>query len=150
MADEKLFHVGVKALIKNDAGKYLVVETDTSKFLTAEQAHGDLIGGRIGNNQEPLEALAREIEEETGLTETGPPTFVTAVVSPMHIPITPTEKVGLLLMVYRVRIAEDANIVLSDEHTKFEWLDRRAAATALRYKFGKEFTDALRAGAWDD
>jgi 8-oxo-dGTP pyrophosphatase MutT (NUDIX family) len=146
MANEKLFHVGVKALITNSEGKYLVAEVDTSKFLTPDPVHGDLIGGRIEQDQDPIAALEREVEEETGAKEISDVQFLTALVSPLRIPISQTEKVGLLLMVYKVKIPEGAEIVLSDEHTKFEWLDKDAAAEQLEFKFGKGFSAWLRSG----
>jgi 8-oxo-dGTP pyrophosphatase MutT (NUDIX family) len=146
MANEKLFHVGVKALITNSEGEYLVAEVNTSKFLTSDPAHGDLIGGRIEQDQDPIAALKREVEEETGVKEISNIQFLTALVSPLRIPISQTEKVGLLLMVYKVNIPESAQIVLSDEHTKFEWLNRDAAAEQLKYKFGKDFSAWLRSG----
>jgi 8-oxo-dGTP pyrophosphatase MutT (NUDIX family) len=150
MAHEKLFHVGVKALIRNKEGKYLVAEVDNSKFLTPDPVHGDLIGGRIEIGQNPLEALEREVEEEIGITGISNVTFLTALVSPILIPVSQTEKVGLLLMIYRVAIPDDATLVLSEEHTKFEWLDKDAAADALEFKFGKDFSSSVRGGVWDD
>jgi 8-oxo-dGTP pyrophosphatase MutT (NUDIX family) len=150
MASEKLFHVGVKALIQDREGKYLIAEVDNTKFLTPDPVHGDLIGGRIQVGQGPLEALEREVEEEIGVTELSAIKFLTALVSPLLIPISQTEKVGLLLMIYKVRIPDDAKLTLSEEHTKFEWLDKDAAAAALEFKFGKEFSAFLQDGAWGD
>jgi 8-oxo-dGTP diphosphatase len=147
MANEKLFHVGVKALIKNRQGKYLIFTEDNTKFSIPAPAHGDLVGGRIEVGQSAEEALRREIKEETGITEVSDIRFMTAVISQIQIAISDTQKVGLALMVYAAEIPEDAQIVLSDEHTKFEWLDQAAAAEALEYKFGSDFATWLRQGA---
>ena len=145
------FHVGVKALITNDEGKFLVVESDNKNFIVkSDPSHGDLVGGRIESNQQPEEALRREIEEETGITDVSIGALLTAVTSPMRIPAslaTPDDRVGLLLMIYRVIIPANAEIVLSDEHSKFEWLDRETAASSLEYKFGTQFSDWLQSGA---
>lgn len=149
MANEKLFHIGVKALITNARGKYLIFTEDNTKFSIPAPEHGDLVGGRIEVGQSPEEALRREIEEETGITEVSDIRFVTSVISQIQIAISDTQKVGLALMIYAAKIPEDADIVLSDEHTKFEWLDQAAAADALEYKFGKDFSSALRGGAVD-
>ncbi|HWT55676.1 MAG TPA: NUDIX domain-containing protein [Candidatus Microsaccharimonas sp.] len=143
MAKEKLFHVGVKALITNRAGQILIFETDTSKFLTPEQSHADLPGGRIDIGEDPLAALKREMVEETGITDFDGAELFTSVISPIQIPISQTERVGLALMVYRVTVPEGSTVTLSDEHTGYEWVSAREAARRLTYKFGQEFADTL-------
>lgn len=143
MASEKLFFVGVKALITNAEGKFLVGYTSGNDFTTPGPNHGDLIGGRIDVGENPEEALKREIEEEAGVTDVTHIKFLTAVISQIRIKIDDAQTVGLVLMVYSVQIPENAHLVMSDEHTKFEWLSVREAAGALEYKFGKEFSDWL-------
>jgi len=71
MANEKLFHVGVKALITNEAGKILIFDANIKNFDFPSDAtpHSDLPGGRVNNDGESLlQALNREILEETGIT----------------------------------------------------------------------------------
>ena len=143
MASEKLFHVAVKALITNAEGKVLIFEVDTSKFLTPDPAHADLPGGRIDQGEDPLAALKREMVEETGISDYSNVELLTTVVSPMLIPISQTEKVGLAMMVYKVMLPENAEIVMSDEHTSYEWVSPEEAAKRLEFKFGKEFAAAL-------
>lgn len=141
---EKLFHVGVKALIFNREGKALLFEVNTSKFKGDKIAHWDIPGGRIQEGQTASEALAREIEEEAGITESSEPEFYTSVISNIEIPISDTERVGLVLMVYKVQIADSIEIRLSDEHLKYEWVDLSEAAVRLGYKYPLEFTNLLR------
>lgn len=145
MANEQLFHVGVKALIRNQAGECLVFYTDTKDFSTPGEAHYDLAGGRIENGQTPEEALRREIVEETGISDVKNIKFFYAVVSPsIQIRLSNELTVGLTLLIYEVTVPEGSEIVLSGEHTKYEWLKPEDAAKALEYKFGKEFSDQLR------
>lgn len=139
---EKLFHVGVKGLISNAAGKILLLEVDTSTFKN-RTPHWDIPGGRIQVGQGVQEALAREVEEELGVTEIGTPEFFTAVISNIEIPVSDTEKVGLVLMVYKVKIPADAEITLSAEHTGFEWVSPDVAAERLAHKYPKDFTNKL-------
>lgn len=143
MADNKLFFVGVKALIVDVDGRVLLLKADTSKFRSNTAAHWDVPGGRMQVGEDALTTLRREVVEETGVAEMGEPTFFTAVISPMEIPTSETEKAGLLLMVYTAIIPADSKIVLSDEHTAYRWVDRTEAAELLSFKYPAEFTSRL-------
>ena len=72
-----LLEVGVKAVIKNSNGLYLLL-------LRAKPYHGenkckwDIPGGRINPGEELEKALAREITEETGLKMVGKPHIIYA------------------------------------------------------------------------
>lgn len=143
---EKLFHVGVKALIQNKDGKFLVFMADDSRFTIPAPAHADLVGGRIDVGEDPELALRREIKEETGITEVSSIRFLTSVISQIQIKLNDNQTIGLLLMIYEAKIPENTAIVLSEEHTKYDWLDKEAAADALLYKFGEAFSSALRGG----
>ncbi|MEK7096209.1 MAG: NUDIX hydrolase [Patescibacteria group bacterium] len=63
MANEKLFWVGIKALIENGEGKILLLNSPGWKQKEIE-AHWDIPGGRIEENQSVEEALKREVKEE--------------------------------------------------------------------------------------
>lgn len=136
----KLFHVGVKALMVNPEGKVLLCKTPPWKDLPA---YWDLPGGRIEDNQTAEEALRRELEEETGLTDVGAVTFFSGFISKIEIPVSDAQSVGLALMVYALKLTEDKSIKLSDEHTDYEWVSLAEAAERLKVKYPQEFTDAL-------
>lgn len=59
--------VGVKALLKNKEGKYLLARRSLKKYPEAPGAIWDIIGGRIEVGTPLLENLRREIMEETSL-----------------------------------------------------------------------------------
>jgi 8-oxo-dGTP diphosphatase len=69
--------VGVKVLIKNSDQKYLLLQRAAAMEHEAE-AHWDIPGGRIEPNEPLLNALAREISEETGLTLSDTPRLLGA------------------------------------------------------------------------
>ena len=72
-----ILQVGVKALIKNDAGQYLFLRR--SERMQAEiEPHWDIPGGRIDPTERLPVALAREIMEETGMELTDEPRLVAA------------------------------------------------------------------------
>jgi 8-oxo-dGTP diphosphatase len=143
MAELKLFYVGVKALIENKHGEILLLKADVSEHRFNAEPYWDIPGGRIEEGQSALEALKREIEEETGVSQISEEAFVTAVISNHEIPLENNKRAGLVLMVYRVKIPENSQIVISPEHTAFEWVDREEAALRLQNKYPVEFTQSL-------
>jgi 8-oxo-dGTP pyrophosphatase MutT (NUDIX family) len=139
---EKLFQVGVKALITNDKDEILVLDSG-EWHLKNQTQHWDVPGGRIQEGHTALETLRREVEEETGIKEVIDPQFFTAAVSNFKdIPVG-EHKVGLLLMIYKVKIPKNSQIKLSHEHSGYEWVSRKEAAKRLAYKYPPEFTDLL-------
>jgi 8-oxo-dGTP pyrophosphatase MutT (NUDIX family) len=104
--------VGVKILMKNEKGKYLVLLRSAIKYPDAGE-QWEIVGGRIDPGSPLLENLKREVKEETGLEITGKPKLIAAqdiLKSTKHI-------------VRLTYIGEGSgDVVLSDEHTDFKWL----------------------------
>lgn len=141
MANEKLFHVGIKALIENKQGQVLLLKAPAWKKGNVE-AHWDIPGGRIQEGQSVKAVLAREIEEETGIKKIESDKFFSAVVSNHQIPFE-DKMLGLVLMVYKVKISNGSKIRLSEEHTDYEWVDKKEAVKRLAQKYPPEFTKLL-------
>jgi 8-oxo-dGTP pyrophosphatase MutT (NUDIX family) len=142
MAKEKLFQIGVKALITNKDGNILLL--DSGKWhLKHQKRHWDIPGGRIQEDHSVMGTLRREIEEETGIREIKSPEFFTAVVSNFKdIPVG-DRLVGLALMIYKVEVPPESRITLSQEHSGYEWVEPKEAAKRLSYKYPPEFTNQL-------
>jgi 8-oxo-dGTP diphosphatase len=140
---EKLFHVGVKAMITNDSGQILLMKEDVSKHSMPTSEYWDFPGGRMQEGESVLETLQREVEEETGIKDISEPEFTTAVISNHQIKLSDDEIVGLVLMVYKVKIMPGATIKLSDEHLDYQWFNLPEARKLLTHKYPAEFTDAL-------
>ncbi len=144
MANERLFYVGVKGLIKNREGKILLLKADVHNHSRGTKVYWDIPGGRIDEDSDVLTTLQREIEEETGITELSNIEFFTAVVSHHQIPLEGSRTAGLVLMIYTVEVPEDSKIVLNpEEHTEHEWVETNEAATRLANKYPEEFTSKL-------
>lgn len=143
MTNEKLFHVGVKALIVDQDDRVLVLQVNTEKFKKDKTPHWDIPGGRIQEGQTPVETLQREVVEETGIERIINAEYLTGVISNIEIPVSDVLNVGLVLVVYKVIIPENSEVVLSEEHTAYEWVPRAEAAQRLSFKYPKEFTSAL-------
>lgn len=144
MSKEKLFHVGVKGLIEDAAGKILLLNAPGWEK-NGTTSHWDIPGGRVEEGGTVLETLGREIEEETGITEILDEEFMTAVISKHEIPLENGVTVGLVIVVYKVKIPVGRPITLSDEHIGFEWVDKAEAAVRLQNKYPEEFTSLLTA-----
>lgn len=142
MAHEQLFHVGVKALLQRPDGTVLVMKT---KVFDDGNTHWDIAGGRIQEGQTEFEALRREVEEETGLTEIGEPKYFGSCISNIQIPVSDDTTVGLVLIAYSVPVPQDVTVTMSEEHTEFEWVMMPEAAKRLRHKYPPSFTQLMTA-----
>ena len=72
-----LLQVGVKILLKNSDGKFLLLRRSLEKYPEIK-GRWDIVGGRIDPGIALKENLIREIDEETGLTLVGEPTLIAA------------------------------------------------------------------------
>lgn len=72
-----ILQVGVKILLKNVEGKYLLVRRNPKKYPEVGPKW-DIVGGRIDPGTSLLENLKREIKEEVNLEYVGQPQLVAA------------------------------------------------------------------------
>ena len=113
---EKLFYIGVKALIFNK---------HTNKVLMLKRAgmgYWDLPGGRINQGESMNAALKREVKEEANITEIETiGQLIAYEARGVFIPIGDTENsAGLMLSVYTCSV-DNVDIKLSEEHDEFKW-----------------------------
>jgi len=104
--------VGVKILLKNKDGKYLVVCRSAEKYPEVG-AKWDIVGGRINPGYSLVENLRREVMEETGLEIKYEPKLVTAQ------DIIKTDKHVVRLTYTGLA---DEEVKLSTEATEYRWL----------------------------
>lgn len=77
MADNLILQVGVKILLQNQAGKYLLLRRSLVKYPDIK-GRWDIVGGRIEPGTNLLDNLQREVAEETSLRIMGEPKIVAA------------------------------------------------------------------------
>lgn len=106
-----LLQVGVKVLLKNPDGKYLLMRRNPEKY--PETQKWDIPGGRIDPETTLLENLAREVMEETGLAMTSEPRLIAA----QDIFASADKHVVRLTYISEA----DGEPVLSDEHEEHGW-----------------------------
>jgi len=114
--------VGVKVLLKNTSGQFLFMRRAVA-FIDEEAPHWDIPGGRINPEEPLLEALAREMKEETGLEINSLPKLQAAQdIFVLHADL------------HVVRLTYSAHgggkPTISDEHQEVAWMTRSEALSA--------------------
>jgi 8-oxo-dGTP diphosphatase len=107
----KLFVAAVCALVRKD-GRILSMRRSLSK--DASPGIWEALSGRMEPGESPLEAVRREIEEESGLV---------VEVHPRPLAAHGSERAGVpMLIVYYLADWKSGEVRLSEEHDAFEWL----------------------------
>lgn len=105
--------VGVKILLKNEAGLYLVVHRNKKQYPNINNLW-DIAGGRIDPGSTLIDNLKREVLEETGLIISGEPKIISAQ------DILRIEKLHVVRLTYLGHA--DGQIKLSHEHDFYKWI----------------------------
>lgn len=111
---EVQLQVGVKVLLKNSGGKYLMIKRSLTKYPNAK-GRWDSVGGRINAGIGLLENLAREVKEETGLKILGKPELIAA----QDILRVPGKHVVRLTYIARSKGKIELD---KEENDEFRWL----------------------------
>ncbi len=104
--------VGVKILLKNKQGKFLLLLRNPKQYPEAGETW-DMVGGRIQSGVGLLDNLKREIKEETGLDYPGAPKLITA-----QDIILSTNK-HIVRLTYEGEI--EGEVVVGEEHLEARW-----------------------------
>ncbi len=112
MTEEITLQVGVKVLLKNRDGKYLLMRSNPNKY-PEKGGRWDIVGGRINPGTTLIENLKREVKEEANLDLVDEPQLMAAQdilrVTGRHV----------------VRLTYVANIdgepTIDEESTEYKW-----------------------------
>ena len=140
---EKLFFIGIKALIQNDDGKILLLKADVANHRMNTEEYWDIPGGRIEHGDSEADTLKKEVEEETGIKLSDNGEFVATVFSNHEIPLYEGGVAGLVLRIWKVPYTPDMTVQLSSEHTEYKWSEPIEAAQLLGHKYPSEFCDEI-------
>lgn len=141
---EDLFHLGIKALVRNESGDILLLKVNPAALKKATEPYWDLPGGRIQRNSTIEETLYREVEEEIGVRRISNIKPINMVLSKIRIPLADSD-VGLILGIYSCTIPGSSELKLSREHTEAKWFNAVEAAKLLSVKYPVEFTSQISA-----
>ena len=115
-----MFLIGPRATIYN---------TKTNKVLLLKRNDGNNVweipGGKRENNEDIVDALKREVQEETGLIINE---YKLVYVSPIfenHPVLKPFLNIGYLCLV------DNSDVVISDEHIDYKWVSVEELANYL-------------------
>lgn len=104
--------VGVKALLRNKEGKYLLLHRIKEKYPEVTNLW-DIPGGRIDPGTPLMENLSREVKEETGLVISGEARLIAAqdILKSRHV----------VRLTYVAECETDAVQLDGSEHDSFKW-----------------------------
>ncbi len=119
--------VGVKAIIKNQNGDYLLLRRSLEKYPEIGDKW-DIVGGRINPGETLFDNLQREIREEIGLELKGDPKLIAA----QDILLVPGRHV--VRLTYIVDFDDlDGEPRLSDEHSEFKWFGIKELKNSTKF-----------------
>jgi 8-oxo-dGTP pyrophosphatase MutT (NUDIX family) len=108
--------VGVKILLQNKEGKFLVLQRNLEKYPEISKDRSlDIPGGRIEKGVPLIENLKREVKEETGLDLKDAPRLLIAQ------DILKTDK-HVVRLTYVGSV--EGEPILSEEHSSYLWLSK--------------------------
>lgn len=140
--NEDVFHLGLKALVRNTEGEILLLKADTTGFKDNMAPFWDLPGGRIQHGETVETGLVREVSEEIGEVELKNIKPINMVLSNHRIP-NGDSSFGLILGIFSCELTAEVEIQVSDEHLEFGWFPPAEAAKLLEVKYPKEFTEKI-------
>ncbi|MFZ2025467.1 MAG: NUDIX domain-containing protein [Microgenomates group bacterium] len=141
MREHEVFNVGVKLLLKNKQGKYLVLLKDKNECVRDKvKVHWDIPGGRVNKGEAMDKTLTREIEEEIGITMYKINALLGVTVSNFANKFTGNK---LLLAVYAGALIKKEEIILNKEHTEYRWVSKNEAMSLLADKYPKTFLKTI-------
>jgi ADP-ribose pyrophosphatase YjhB (NUDIX family) len=139
MQDQTLIQlqVGVKILLKNLDGKYLLLRRNPKKYPEVG-AQWDIVGGRIHPGKTLLENLKREIKEETQLILKKEPLLIAA----QDILRVPGRHVVRLTYIGEI----EGEPVLNEDHDEYRWFDISEIKTIPKDQIDCYFKELLDGG----
>ncbi len=129
--------VGVKVLLKNKDGKYLLVRRNPDVYPEVG-AKWDIVGGRIDRGISLFENLQREVKEETQLDLVKEPTLVAAQ------DILKVENRHIIRLTYIGEI--DGEPILDEENIDYKWYDMTEIKELAESEPDKYFRELLQKG----
>ena len=130
--------VGVKVLLKNSEGKYLLLRRNPKKYPEIGPKW-DLVGGRINPGTSLLENLKREVLEETGLVLSTLPKLIAAQ------DILRVEGRHVVRLTYTGEIQGESKI--DEESTEYGWFSKEQINSLKKDELDSYFKELIDYGS---
>ena len=118
-SDVGRFNFCVAAVIENSAGEILLIKRSPTNF---PENVWDVAGGRVEQFENPFDALQREVEEETGITEFK----IVKTLCDFHFYQDNEEFLDMIGIAFWCK-TKQTKIKLSEEHVAYRWLQPEEA-----------------------
>ena len=128
---EKLFNVGIKAVIKK-GDKVLIVKN--------VEGYWEVPGGRIDGDESVVQTLHRELNEELPNIHS---IVIERILDVKRLHKDIKADVSLVLVFYQVSAAFDGEPKLSREHTEYKWASKDEALKLAYDSCGSAITTAF-------
>ncbi|MBI3984691.1 MAG: NUDIX hydrolase [Candidatus Levybacteria bacterium] len=115
ISSDRIFEIGVKALLYSTPGKYLFLKR-AKPYLNNSIRKWDIPGGRVLPGEELLKGLKREVKEETGLGIKKIDRILTAQ-DILRVPTKHTVRIT-----YLAKCLEGEVVIDKKEHCDYQWL----------------------------
>ena len=135
---EDCFHLGAKVLLQTFEGRLLLLEKQHPR----KGPFWELPGGRIQKGESLMQALQREVEEETGFKGVEAAIPFDMILTNLRIS-TSRGEVGLILSVYHCVIPSSFTPRLSSEHTNFGWFSISESAQLVKPQYPGAFIEKI-------
>ncbi len=128
---EKLFNVGIKAIILND-NKVLILKNTKDRW--------EVPGGRIDKTESIEQTLKRELFEELPNIKN---VYIHEVLNAFRLDKDIKENVSLVLVFYRVTAEFDGEPKLSHEHYEYKWAEKDEALNLVQESWNRAIENAF-------
>jgi len=143
MADEAVFHIGIKALVLNEKNEILLLKAGIKETMHTKVEFWDMPGGRIKQGHNIKDTLLREINEELGCSGTNVKIGEIFDASISNFKASHGQNVSLMLITYLCSLNKRVEFRLSDEHIEWKWTPVSKAKELLKTKYPHSFIEKL-------
>ncbi|MBP7854538.1 NUDIX domain-containing protein [Candidatus Babeliales bacterium] len=127
---DDLFYLGVKVILKNAKNKILLLQVQKTKRIFWE-----LPGGRVQKNETEIQALMRELAEETGITSINNIQSLGVSLSKFRMQYSSDLNVGLIFSMWSAMV-DDVDVTLTTPHVSYQWASVNQAKKLLKDAYG--------------
>ncbi|MFH1399505.1 MAG: NUDIX domain-containing protein [Candidatus Woesearchaeota archaeon] len=127
------FAISVKAFVVN-SGKLLLIKRVANN--PHKPGAWEVPGGRLGLGEDPFEGLKRETKEETGIE--------IEVKNPLRVHHLTRADGQIITMITFFCTASNQEVVLSEEHDEFLWIDVERAKEVIHPAYYEDVDNLLR------